>query len=83
MIIAEASISLGTIEKDTQGSAIVLVFGVQMADLCTLGRLMEDMQGRKFVIQHVQGEVHARLGQDGGGNGDKRDEGVGKLHWEV
>jgi hypothetical protein len=80
VIIAETSISLGTIEKDAQGPTIVLVFGMQMADLCTLGGLVEGMQGGKFVVQDVQGEIHARLGKDGGRNGDERDEGVAELH---
>jgi hypothetical protein len=33
VIIAETSISLGTIEKDAQGPAIVLVFGMQVTNL--------------------------------------------------
>jgi hypothetical protein len=82
VIIAETSISLGTIEKDAQGPAIVLVFGMQVTNLWTLGRLVEGMQGWKFVVQDVQGEVHARLGQDGRDEGDERNEGVGELHLE-
>ena len=80
MIIAETSISLCTIEKDAQCPTIVLVFGVQVTDLCTLGGFVEGMQGGEFVIQDVQGKVHARLGQDGWGKGNERNEGVGELH---
>jgi hypothetical protein len=45
-----------------------------------LGGFVEGIQGGEFVIQDVQGKVHARLGHDRWGEGNEGNEGVGELH---
>jgi hypothetical protein len=74
VIVTETSVPLRTIGRDAQGPAVVLVFGVQVADLCALGGLVEGEQGLGFVVHDVQGEVHARLGEDRGSQRDKSKE---------